>query len=88
LRTGSDLVVAAAWAGVEAEHAETITEAVLGCLRQLVPEDVAHVATVLPSDLRQFWDSSSQSGRCPPRERDAKSFAGSLGAALAEDGEI
>jgi uncharacterized protein (DUF2267 family) len=57
LRTGPDLVVAVAWAGVEAEYAETITEAVLGCLRQLVPEEVVHVAAVLPNDVGRFWAS-------------------------------
>jgi len=87
LRTGSDLVVAAAWAGVEAEHAEAITEAVLGCLRQLVPEEVVHVAAVLPSDLRRFWASSSQIERGPP-QRDVESLAGLLGGALADDGEM
>ena len=98
LRTGSDLVVAAARAGVDAEDAEAITEALLGCLRQLVPEEVAHVAAVLPNDLRRFWasvdgqplsvrDTNGQGYPAPPG-RDADSSAGYLGGALVEDGEI
>jgi uncharacterized protein (DUF2267 family) len=98
LRTGSDLVVAAAWAGVAAEDAEAITEGVLGCLRQLVPEEVVHVAAVLPNDLRRLWASvdgqpppvrDPNGPGCPaPQGPDADSSAGYLGGALAEDGEI
>jgi len=98
LRTGSDLVVAAAWAGVAAEDAEAITEGVLGCLHQLVPDEVVHVAAVLPNDLRRLWASvdrqpppvrdTNGQGRPAPQGPDVYSSAGYLGGALAEDGEI
>jgi hypothetical protein len=48
LRTLPEFVVAAACSGLESEHADAITESVLGCLRQLVPEEVVDVAAVLP----------------------------------------
>jgi hypothetical protein len=58
LRTVPELVIATAASGLEAEHAEAITESVVGCLRELVPEEVVDVAAVLPEDLRQFWTSA------------------------------
>jgi len=58
VRTLAELVVVAVDAGLEAEHAEAIVESVLGCLRQLVPEEVIDVAAVLPDELRGFWLSA------------------------------
>ncbi len=71
------------------EHAEAITR---GCslvaYAGLVPEEVVHVAAVLPSDLRQFWASSSQVERGRHKDANVESLAGLLGGALAEDGEM
>jgi len=59
LRTVNELVGSiAAGGGVAAAHAEAITERVLGCLRQLVPEEAADVAAVLPAELRELWTSA------------------------------
>jgi uncharacterized protein (DUF2267 family) len=56
LRTVGDLVATiATGGGMDAAHAEPITEAVLGCLRQLVPEEAADVAATLPAELRELW---------------------------------
>jgi uncharacterized protein (DUF2267 family) len=41
--------------GVDPERAGVITEAVLGHLRTLVPEEAVDVAAVLPHDLRALW---------------------------------
>lgn len=57
-RTVSELVVAAACNGLDPVHADAIAEAVLGRLRELVPEEVVDVAAVLPDDLRRFWLSA------------------------------
>lgn len=35
--------------------ATKVIDAVLGALRELVPEEAAHVAAVLPSELRRLW---------------------------------
>jgi len=40
---------------VDPARASAITEAVLGTLRQLVPEEAGDVASVLPRDLRELW---------------------------------
>jgi len=45
----------ASGAGTDTAHAAAITEGVLGCLRQLVPEETADVAAVLPQELRDLW---------------------------------
>jgi len=58
LRTVPQLVVAAACNGLDLVYAEAIAEAVLGRLRELVPEEVVDVAAVLPDDLRRFWLSA------------------------------
>jgi uncharacterized protein (DUF2267 family) len=59
LRTVTELVAATATEGeMDAAHAEAIIEAVLGNLRQLVPEEAADVAAVLPTELRRFWTSA------------------------------
>jgi len=58
VRTLPGLVAVAVEGGLDSEHAEAITESVLGCLRQLVPEEVIDVAAVLPTDLRSFWLSA------------------------------
>jgi uncharacterized protein (DUF2267 family) len=56
LRTISELVGSiATGAGTNTAHAAAITEGVLGCLRQLVPEEAADVAAVLPEELRELW---------------------------------
>lgn len=59
LRTITELVAATAnEGGMDVAHAEAIIEAVLGNLRQLVPEEAADVAAVLPTELRRFWTSA------------------------------
>jgi uncharacterized protein (DUF2267 family)/osmotically-inducible protein OsmY len=57
LRTIAEFVAAVA-ALDGSEHGLAITEAVLGRLRQLVPEEVADVAAVLPEDLRHLWTTA------------------------------
>jgi uncharacterized protein (DUF2267 family) len=44
--------------GIEGRHAEQITRAVVVTLRDLVPEEAADVAAVLPAELREFWEAS------------------------------
>lgn len=50
--------VAAGAAGRDPETAKAITESVLGTLRQLVPEEAADVAAVLPAELRRLWNAA------------------------------
>lgn len=59
LRTEEDLVreVGRA-AGLAADVARRVTESVLGVLRELVPEEAADVAAVLPADLREMWNAA------------------------------
>ena len=40
---------------VDPAHAADVTRAVLSALRDLVPEEVVHVAAVLPNELRPLW---------------------------------
>jgi len=59
LRTVPDLVAAIASHGeIDPERAYAIAESVLGRVRELVPEEVADVAAVLPDELRQFWTAA------------------------------
>jgi len=37
---------------------ETIIESVLGAVRDLVPEEAADVAAVLPGELRDLWKTA------------------------------
>ena len=56
LKTIPQLVAAVtAERGVEHEHAEAITRAVIATLRDLVPEEQRDIAAVLPAELRTFW---------------------------------
>jgi uncharacterized protein (DUF2267 family) len=56
VRTIAELVTTAAASDtLRRERAEAITEAVLGRLRQLVPEEADDVAAVLPRELRELW---------------------------------
>lgn len=58
-RTVAELVAAAIGRhGLGEEHARRVTESVLGQLRQLVPEEVADVAAVLPEELRSLWTTA------------------------------
>jgi uncharacterized protein (DUF2267 family) len=59
LRTVPQLVAAVTTeGGIEGRHAEQITRAVVATLRDLVPEEAADVAAVLPAELREFWEAS------------------------------
>lgn len=59
VRTVPELVVAIGSSNdVDPLHAAAITETVLAHLRQLVPEEVADVAAVLPKDLRELWSTA------------------------------
>lgn len=59
LRTVPELVASVtARGGISPERANTITEAVLGRLRILVPEEAADIAAVLPYDLRTLWTNA------------------------------
>ncbi|MCZ7527213.1 MAG: DUF2267 domain-containing protein [Acidimicrobiia bacterium] len=56
MKTVPELVAAAtARGGMRPERAEAIAAAVLGTLRELVPEEAGDVAAVLPEELRRFW---------------------------------
>lgn len=44
--------------GLTIERATTVTEAVIGTLRTLIPEEVTDVAATLPADLREFWNTA------------------------------
>jgi len=60
VKTIPQLVAAiAAEHGVEHEHAEAITRAVITTLRELVPEEQRDIAAVLPAELRTFWVSQT-----------------------------
>lgn len=48
--------VASAVPGLTDDRARLVTESVLGALRELVPEERADVAAVLPPELRELWD--------------------------------
>jgi uncharacterized protein (DUF2267 family) len=62
LRTMSELVaIVGARSAIDAERADAITRAVLRRLRDLVPEEAADVAAVLPADLRAMWDAAPPS---------------------------
>ena len=59
IRTVSQLVgTVGARGGVSPEQANTITEAVLGRLRILVPEEAVDIAAVLPPELRTLWTNA------------------------------
>ena len=59
LRTVPELVASVtAHGGIDPERAGAITEAVLGRLRTLVPEEASDVAAVLPDDLRVLWTNA------------------------------
>lgn len=59
VRTVPELVARViAHGGIDPERAGAITEAVLGRLRTLVPEEAGDVAAVLPHDLRALWASA------------------------------
>jgi uncharacterized protein (DUF2267 family) len=58
LKTLPQLVAAVtAEGGIEAPHAAEITRAVVTTLRGLVPEEAQDVAAVLPSELRELWET-------------------------------
>jgi uncharacterized protein (DUF2267 family) len=41
------------------ERARAVTVSVLGALRDLVPEEIAGVSAVLPTELRSLWDAGA-----------------------------
>jgi uncharacterized protein (DUF2267 family) len=59
LRTEDQLVRSVAQAaGLAEDTARRVCESVLGALRELVPEEAADVAAVLPADLREMWNAA------------------------------
>jgi uncharacterized protein (DUF2267 family) len=57
LRTIPELVTAAlSEGGMDAGHAPDVTRAVVGTLRELVPEEQRDVSAVLPEELRMLWE--------------------------------
>ncbi len=59
VRTVPEFVAAVVSAdGMSADSAQRVIGAVLGELKELVPEEVADVGAVLPSELRDLWQSS------------------------------
>lgn len=64
LRSMPELVVIVGARGaIDAARADAITRAVLRCLRDLVPEEAADVAAVLPNELRAVWDVAEPRGQ-------------------------
>lgn len=62
LKTLPQLVAAVvAEGGIDAARAEAITRSVVAKLHELVPEEAADVAAVLPSELRELWESATAS---------------------------
>jgi uncharacterized protein (DUF2267 family) len=60
LKTLPQLVAAVtAEGGIEPEHAEEITRAVVATLRGLVRDEARDVAAVLPGELRELWETES-----------------------------
>jgi uncharacterized protein (DUF2267 family) len=58
LKTLPQLVAAVtAEGGIEPQHAEEITRAVVATLRGLVHEEARDVAAVLPAELRELWET-------------------------------
>ena len=58
LKTFAQLVAAVtAVGGIEPQHADAITRAVLATLRGLVHEEAQDVAAVLPAELRELWET-------------------------------
>jgi uncharacterized protein (DUF2267 family) len=58
LKTLPQLVAAiTAEGGIEAQHADEITRAVVATLRGLAPEEARDVAAVLPPELRELWET-------------------------------
>jgi uncharacterized protein (DUF2267 family) len=58
LKTLPQLVAAVtAEGGIEPQHAEEITRAVVATLRGLVHDDAREVAAVLPGELRELWET-------------------------------
>ena len=59
LRTAQELVATVSeQGGMSMQRANTVTEAVLGRLRILVPEEAVDVAAVLPPELRTLWTNA------------------------------
>ena len=56
-RTDFTLVVAGS-AHLPYRRASHVCEALLGVMRELVPDEAADVSAVLPKDLRELWDSA------------------------------
>ena len=60
-KTVPQLVAAAtAEGGIDTDHAEAITRAVISALHDLAPDEARSVAAVLPSDLRDLWEGKHQ----------------------------
>ncbi len=59
LRKVGDLVLTVAEnAMIDSRKADAIVESVFAALRELVPEEVADIKSVLPSELRELWEST------------------------------
>lgn len=62
IRTVPELVATAAAAApgeMPPEQRQNVVESVLGALRELVPEETADIAAVLPPELRGFWEAAT-----------------------------
>ncbi|HUO48685.1 MAG TPA: DUF2267 domain-containing protein, partial [Acidimicrobiales bacterium] len=58
LRHADDLVTATGIDPTDPDRARAVVTAVLGALRELVPEEARGVAAVLPADLRALWEGA------------------------------
>jgi len=61
MRTSSELVdvVVAGTPEFPRDKAQTVTRAIVGELRDVVRDEAAGVAAVLPTELREFWEQAS-----------------------------
>jgi len=58
IRSVTEFVAATGADSIEPGRATLIVESVVGTLRQLVPDEAADIAAVLPAELRAFWRSA------------------------------
>jgi hypothetical protein len=55
VRHVAEFVAASGADSIVPVHATHVVESILGVVRELVPEEAADVAAVLPSELKEFW---------------------------------
>ena len=58
VRSVEDFVAATGAGIIDPGQARHLVESVLGALREIVPEETADIAAVLPEELRRFWNEA------------------------------